>query len=60
MLGRRNRDGGAVRAGTRHHEAVSSPATPRAVFRVSPLMILFALFLSVCAIPSPSARRTCG
>ena len=30
---------------------VSSPATPRAVFRVSPLMVLFALFLSVCAIP---------
>ena len=51
MLERRDRGGGAVRAGTRHHEAVSSPGTPRAVFRVSPLMVLFALFLSVCAIP---------
>jgi hypothetical protein len=30
---------------------VSSPATHRAVFRVSPLMILFALALGVCAIP---------
>jgi hypothetical protein len=27
------------------------PATPRAVFRVSPLVVLFALFLGVCAIP---------
>jgi Bacterial PH domain len=30
---------------------VSSPATHRAVFRVSPLMILFAFALGVCAIP---------
>jgi hypothetical protein len=30
---------------------VSSPATPRAVFRVSPLVVLFALFLGLCAIP---------
>jgi hypothetical protein len=33
------------------HGAVSTPATPRAVFRVSPLVVLFALFLGVCAIP---------
>jgi hypothetical protein len=32
-------------------EGVSSPTTPRAVFRVSPLMVLFALALGVCAIP---------
>ena len=31
--------------------AVSTSATPRAVFRVSPLVVLFALFLGVCAIP---------
>ena len=30
---------------------MSTPATPRAVFRVSPLVVLFALFLAVCAIP---------
>ena len=30
---------------------MSTPATPRAVFRVSPLVVLFALFLGVCAIP---------
>jgi len=30
---------------------VSSPATPRAVFRISPLMILFAFALGICAIP---------
>jgi hypothetical protein len=30
---------------------VSTSATPRAVFRVSPLVVLFALFLGVCAIP---------
>ena len=30
---------------------MSSPATPRAVFRISPLMVLFALALGVCAIP---------
>jgi len=30
---------------------VSVPVTPRAVFRVSPLMVLFALALGVCAIP---------
>jgi hypothetical protein len=32
-------------------ESVSSSATSRVVFRVSPLMILFALALAVCAIP---------
>ena len=30
---------------------MSSPATPRAVFRISPLMILFAFALGICAIP---------
>jgi len=30
---------------------VSSAATPRAVFRVSPLTVLFAFALGVCAIP---------
>lgn len=30
---------------------MSSPSTPHAVFRVSPLMVLFALALGVCAIP---------
>lgn len=30
---------------------MSSPAPPRAVFRISPLMVLFALALGVCAIP---------
>ena len=30
---------------------MSSPATPRAVFRISPLMILFAFALGNCAIP---------
>ena len=32
-------------------EGVSPPTTPRTVFRVSPLMVLFALALAVCAIP---------
>jgi len=35
----------------RHHEAVSSSGTTRAVFRVSPLVILFALAVAVCATP---------
>ena len=30
---------------------MSSPATPRAVFRISPLMILFAFALGICAVP---------
>ena len=30
---------------------MSSPATARAVFRISPLMILFAFALGICAIP---------
>lgn len=39
------------RPGRRHHGGVSSPTTPRAVFRVSPLVVLFAGFLAICAIP---------
>ena len=47
--GSRGPDGGT--AEWWDHGAVSTPATPRAVFRVSPLVVLFALFLGVCAIP---------
>jgi Bacterial PH domain len=38
-------------AGPGHHVAVSSSGTARAVFRVSPLVILFALALAFCATP---------